>query len=177
MLGEPVDLRTIISRTRADWNFCKGDVEYLDMGNHWVLIQFANLGDLFLVWSERPWHVMGELFVIYPWRAHFYPFIEEIKWVDLWVRIPRFPTELLNFESVAKLLVVHFVSSLIKLDFRSLLRHKIRFARACIRVDIIVPLVEYAEIKRVGGVDCGYLICYEDFSVGCSFCGCDAYTI
>lgn len=54
MLGEPVDMRTIISRTREDWNFCKGDVEYLNMGIHWVLIRFANPGDLYLVWSERP---------------------------------------------------------------------------------------------------------------------------
>lgn len=37
------------------------------------------------------------------WRPNFDPFLEETKWVDLWVRIPRFPTELLNFESLANL--------------------------------------------------------------------------
>ena len=63
MLGASVDLRTIMFKTKADW---KGDVEYLDMGNNWVMIKFVNPGDLYLVWAERPWHVQGELFVIYP---------------------------------------------------------------------------------------------------------------
>lgn len=31
MLGELFNIRTIISRNRADWNFCKGDFEYLDI--------------------------------------------------------------------------------------------------------------------------------------------------
>lgn len=92
MLGKPIDLRTIITRTEVEWKFCKGEI----MGNHWVMIMFANSGDLCFVWCERPWHVQGELFVLQPWRAIFDPYIEELRWVDLWVRIPRFPVELLN---------------------------------------------------------------------------------
>ena len=42
MLGEPLDVRTIISRTKAEWKFVKGDIEFLDMGNHWILLKFAN---------------------------------------------------------------------------------------------------------------------------------------
>lgn len=134
-------------------------------------MRFVNPSDLSLVWSERPWHVQGDLFVIQSWCPGFDPYLEEIQWVDLWIRIPRFPTELLNFESVANLLAGNNVGTLIKLDPRSLLRHKIRFARACIRVDIREPLLEFAEIKRAGGKVCGYNIWYEDFSSGCSFCG------
>ena len=52
------------------------------------MIKFVNPGDLYLVWADRPWHVQGELFVIYPWKPHFDPYVEEIKYVDLWVRIP-----------------------------------------------------------------------------------------
>lgn len=29
MLGESIDIRTIIARTKEYWKFCKGDVEYL----------------------------------------------------------------------------------------------------------------------------------------------------
>ena len=46
------------------------------MRNNWVLMKFTNPSDLFLLWSERPWHVQGELFVIYPWKAHFDPYVE-----------------------------------------------------------------------------------------------------
>ena len=58
-----------------------------------------------------------------------------------------------------------------------MLKHKIRFARACVRVDITEPLLEYAEITRASGVKCGYLLWYEDFSIGYSFCGCDDHII
>ena len=48
------------------------------------------------------------------WRPDFDPFLKEIKWVDLWVRIPRFPTKLLSFESIANLFaannVVYYLS-------------------------------------------------------------------
>lgn len=129
MLSTLLDSRTIISRTKGDWKFVKGEVEYLEMGNGWIMLKFSNPGDLYsLIWSERPWHVQGDLFVIYPWRPSFDPYVEELKWVDLWVRIPRLPTELLNFESVSTLLAANGIGALIKLDPRSLLRHKIHFA-------------------------------------------------
>lgn len=69
------------------------------------------------------------------------------------------------------------VGSLIKLDFRSLLRYKIRFARAFVRVYITEPLLEYAKIMHTSGIACGYLIWYEDFSSGCSFVGWDDHLI
>ena len=64
MLGEPLDVLTFVSRTKAEWKFVKGDIEFLEMGNHWIMLKFANPNDLFLVWSERPWHVQGELFLL-----------------------------------------------------------------------------------------------------------------
>lgn len=77
--------------------------------------------------------------------------------MDICVRIPRFSVESLNFESVANLLAANNVSYLIKLDTMSLLRHIIRFSCACVRVDITAPLLKYVEIKRVGGVEYGYV--------------------
>ena len=171
MLSAPLDIRTIISRTKADWRVVKGDVDYLEMGNGWILLRFANPQDLALVWSERPWHIQGDLLVLQPWKPSFDPYLEEIRWVDLWVRIPRLPTELLNFDSIANMLAANDIGALIKLDQRSLLRNKIRFARACVRVDIQGPLLEFAEVSRSGDIVHGYVIWYEDFSSGCSFCG------
>lgn len=54
MLSAPIDLCTIIARSKADWRFVKGDIYYLEMGNNWILLRFANPQDLSLVWSERP---------------------------------------------------------------------------------------------------------------------------
>lgn len=75
-----------------------------------------------------PRGVQGELFVVYRCMANFDPYVEKFKMDDLWVIIPRFPTELLNFDLVANLLAANHVGALIKLDPRSFQRHKIRFA-------------------------------------------------
>lgn len=74
VLGDPLDLRTIISRTKADWRMVRGDVEYLEMGNHWLLLRFSNHNDMQIVWNERPWHVQGELLVLQPWIPNFEQF-------------------------------------------------------------------------------------------------------
>ena len=177
MLGEPLDLCTIISRTKADWKMVRGDVEYLELGNQWILLRLTNTADRSLVWDERPWHVQGELLVLQPWRQFFDPLSEEIQNVDLWIRIPRFPAELLNAQSVASLVEMNNIRKFIRLDQRSLLRNKIRFARACISVNILEPLKTYAEIVRKGGKTFGYLIWFEDFSEGCALCGDASHTI
>lgn len=90
----------------------------------------------------------------------------------MWVNIPRFLVELLNFESSGSLLALNNVRVLVKLDSRSLLRNKIQFARACVRSDNTKLLLEYPEVERVGGETCAYIISHEEYFVGYSFCGC-----
>ncbi|XP_048492969.1 uncharacterized protein LOC125493553 [Beta vulgaris subsp. vulgaris] len=171
ILGDPLDMRTIISKSKADWKMVRGDVEYHEIGNQWLLLRFANSSDRGLVWEERPWHMQGELLVLQPWRPFFDPFSEEIQNADLWIRIPHFPAELLNAQSVANLVERNNVGKFIRLDQRSILRNEFCFARACISVNILEPLKTYAEIVRKGGKTFGYLIWFEDFSEGCAFCG------
>lgn len=69
------------------------------------------------------------------------------------------------------------VGIFVKLDARSLLKHKIPFVRVCVRVDITKPLLECAKITRIGGIISGYVMWYEDFSTSCSFCGCEDHSI
>lgn len=38
-------------------------------------------------------------------------------------------------------------------------------------------MIKYVEILRTCDIACGYLICYEDFSPGCSFCGFEDHVI
>lgn len=114
-------------------------------------MRFANHNDMQIVWNERLWHVQGEILVLQPWRPIFDQFTEKIQWVDLWIRISRFPSELINFESIATLLSRNNIGSLVRLDQCSLLRKKIMFVRECVKVDISKPLKTYAQIKRHGG--------------------------
>ena len=43
--GKSVPLPIIIHRTKNDWKFVKGQLEYVDLGNDWILIRFANCQD------------------------------------------------------------------------------------------------------------------------------------
>ena len=47
--GERIPLSAIIHRTRNEWKFTKGQIDYVDLGNDWLLIRFANSQDKGLV--------------------------------------------------------------------------------------------------------------------------------
>jgi len=62
--GEAVPLSLIISKTKLDWKHVKGLVEYIDLGNGWVLLKFSTVADQEYVWVNRPWFVKGLSFVL-----------------------------------------------------------------------------------------------------------------
>lgn len=84
ILGEPLDFKVIIAKTRSDWkNLIKWEVEYIALGNDWVFFCFLNQSNKSLVWSERPQNVQRELLVLIPWRPTFIPYLEELSRADL----------------------------------------------------------------------------------------------
>lgn len=91
--GEFVPLLAIINKNKHDWKFIRGQVSYIDLGNNWISIKFANTEDKEMVWRERPWHVNGLNLVLSPWLPFFDPYSTCIDRVDQWVRVPRFPWE------------------------------------------------------------------------------------
>lgn len=46
MLPAPLNVRTIKAHTKVNWKFLKGEVDYLEMGNQWLLLRFSNSNDL-----------------------------------------------------------------------------------------------------------------------------------
>jgi len=63
-LGDPLPIPTIIHKTRKDWYFVKGHVDYIDVGNDWIMMRFANAEDRMLVFDHGPYHVNGLNFVV-----------------------------------------------------------------------------------------------------------------
>uniref|UniRef100_A0A7C9DBY3 DUF4283 domain-containing protein n=1 Tax=Opuntia streptacantha TaxID=393608 RepID=A0A7C9DBY3_OPUST len=89
--GDHVPLSAIIYKTKNDWKFLKGQVDYVELGNHWILLRFANVADKERVWCERPWFVGSFNFVLTEWIPFFDPFSASISHIDQWVRVPRLP--------------------------------------------------------------------------------------
>ncbi|KAJ8420605.1 hypothetical protein Cgig2_001738 [Carnegiea gigantea] len=52
--GDRIPLPAIIRKTKKDWHFVKGQVDYIDACNDWNMIRFANSEDRLLVYDLRP---------------------------------------------------------------------------------------------------------------------------
>ena len=102
--GDPLPIPAIIHKTKKDWGFVEGQVEYIDAGNNWILLRFANAEDRLLVYDQRPWHVNGLNFVLQKWSPCFDSYIASITKIDQWVRVPRLHWEFWDYDSLAMLL-------------------------------------------------------------------------
>jgi len=127
-----------MSKTRKDWGFVRGQLDYLELGNGWILFRFSNLQDIALVWNGRPWHVSGLNLVLRRWEPFFDPYSATIHRIDQWVKITRLPLELWEEDSLKTLL--QDVGQFIKVDDITLNRSKGKFARVCLNIDITKPL-------------------------------------
>ena len=142
-------LPAIIHHTHNDWKFIKGQVDYVDLSNEWILLRFANSQDKTLVYDQRPWYLNGLNFILLPWGPFFDPYDIVITRVDQWVRIPRLPLEFWEAEYPRDL--VKHVGEVIKIDQSTLLRLNGKFIRVCVNIDITRPLPDSINVSRVGG--------------------------
>ena len=145
-MGGTYTLPAIIHITRNDWGFIKGHVEYVEMGNHWILLRFANAQDRMLVYDKRPYFVNGLNFVLQPWVVFFDPCVSNIVRVDQCLRIPRLPWEFRDVEILSDLL--REVGPIIRVDQNTLLCLKGRFARVCVNLNITQPLSGSLTVAR-----------------------------
>ena len=92
-MGDPVPIPAIIHKTKKDWHFVKGHIDYIDASNDWIMIRFANSEDRRLVFELRPCHINGLNFVIQKWTPFFDSYSAVITHIDQWVRVLRLPWE------------------------------------------------------------------------------------
>lgn len=93
LLGEFVPLKTVMSKTKADWA-SSGEVRYVDMRNGFILIKFMNEMDCNHVFFDQSCFVQGQIFNLQLWRRDFDPFKEPITFAVIWVRLLGLPVEL-----------------------------------------------------------------------------------
>jgi len=174
--GEAIPLTIIKSKTHKDWGFVKGQIDYLALGNGWILFRFSNLQDIHLVWEGRPWFVSGLNLVLRRWEPFFDPFSSTIQRIDQWVKITRLPLELWEEETFKKLLAD--VGQFIKMDDITLNRSKGKFARVCLNIDITKPLRGSLFLPVPNQLKPFEVpISYEGLHEVCALCGSDAHGI
>jgi len=71
--GDPIPFHLIRIKTKSDWTEVEGQVNYVDMGNAWILNKFSTVQDREFVWFNRPWFITGLNLVLRPWVPMFDP--------------------------------------------------------------------------------------------------------
>lgn len=102
--GEPIPFHLIRIKTKRDWNQVRGHVDYVDMGNGWILFKFSTVRDWDFVWLNGPWFVSGLNLVLKNWVPMFDPYSAHITHVDQWTTITRLPQEFWEETKPASLL-------------------------------------------------------------------------
>lgn len=166
--GEVLPMALIIAKTKTDWKYIKGSVDYIDLGNGWVLLKFSSVADKEYVWVNRPWFVKGLNLVLNAWKPYFDPYSASISRVDQWIRIPRLPWEFWEQETLTELL--RNVGSMVRVDHTTLLRQKGKFARVCLNLDISKPLPGTLRIPTPLR-ELSIPIIYEGLHEVCALCG------
>ncbi|KAJ8430149.1 hypothetical protein Cgig2_005511 [Carnegiea gigantea] len=82
--GELLPLALIIAKIKMDWKHIRGQVDYIELGNGWVLLRCASILDKNYVWFNRPWFVEGLNLVLTPWIPYFDPCSIAIGHIDQW---------------------------------------------------------------------------------------------
>lgn len=166
--GELLPLALIISKNKMDWKHIRDQIDYIELGNGWVLLRFASISDKNYVWFTFPSFVKGLNLVLTPWIPYFDPYFVAIGRIDQWVRIPRFPWEFWTLEALTNLL--REVEEVVRVDHHTLLRQKGRFARVCINTDVTEALPGSLSIPTPNR-DLTIPLIYEGLHEVCALCG------
>jgi len=116
----------------------KGQIDYVDMGDGWILFKFTIVHDREYVWLNRHWFVSGLNLVLKPWVPMLDPYAVSITYVDQWLTITQLPQEYWNDAQLTSLL--SRVGTFLKADEYTLNRGKDKFVWVCLNVDVTKPL-------------------------------------
>lgn len=91
--GDSIPFHLIRIKTKCDWTQVKGQIDYVDMGNGWILFKFTTVPGREYVWLNQPWFVSRLNVVLKPWVPMFDPYAVSDTHVDQWITITRLPQE------------------------------------------------------------------------------------
>ncbi|KAJ8422986.1 hypothetical protein Cgig2_013879 [Carnegiea gigantea] len=147
--GDLIPIPAIIHKTKKDWYFVKGQVDYIDASNDWLMLRFTTVEDRILVFDQRPWHVNGLNFVVKKWTPFFDSYTASFDRIDQWVRVLRLPWEFWGQTSLTELLKP--VGTMVRVDQNTHLSLKGKFAHVCLNIHITHPLPGSLTIARDEG--------------------------
>lgn len=168
LLGRRVNVIALQNRLLALWK-PKGGMKCVDIENDYFEISFGNPTDFSKVLAEGPWIVFGHNLTIQPWSLAFDPSNPYPSSIVSWIRIPNLPSSLYHKPILEQ--VGSMIGKVIKIDERTLLATRGRFARLAVTVDLTKPLITRILVNEKLKV-----IEYEALPIVCFHCGVYGHT-
>ncbi|XP_021623881.1 uncharacterized protein LOC110623265 [Manihot esculenta] len=168
LLGRRVNVIALQNRLLALWK-PKGGMKCVDIENDYFEISFVNPTDFSKVLAEGPWIVFGHNLTIQPWSLAFDPSNPYPSSIVSWIRIPNLPSSLYHKPILEQ--VGSMIGKVIKIDERTLLATRGRFAWLAVTVDLTKPLITRILVNEKLKV-----IEYEALPIVCFHCGVYGHT-
>ncbi|QHO18930.1 RNA-directed DNA polymerase [Arachis hypogaea] len=164
VFGKHVSYTALCHRLRFIWRL-KGGYEILDAGNDYFLVKCDLLEDQEKVLLRGPWMIDGFYLAVKPWSFEFHPAVESFGSTLVWVRFNGL--KILYYQEKAMQRIASAVGKPIKVVVATKEAEREKFARACILIDLGVPVIDEIEVD-----DVIYKVNYEHLKLICEKCRC-----
>lgn len=163
LFGKSISFRVLEQRVRALWNLQQG-FELTDLEEGYFIVRFYSRDDYLHVLEGGPWVIFGHYLTVKCWRPLFRPSTDCITSTLVWVRFPGILSELLDEEILSS--IGDMVGRTVKVDPLSLTGLRSKFARVCVEVDLVIPLIPSLTV-----LDMPQRVEYEGLHLICFQCG------
>ncbi|CAL5415479.1 unnamed protein product [Camellia sinensis] len=153
LLGKIVGFKFLVNKLKKIWGL-QGDFEATDLGLGFLLVKFETITDCNRVYTEGPWIIMDHYLTIRRWEHDFKPSEAKEVVTTLWVRFPQLPIEYYNEKVLFHIAKV--IGRPLKVDLNTAMSTRGRYARVCVEIDLMKPLVSRFAIGKYT-----YIIEYE----------------
>ncbi|KAA3472382.1 reverse transcriptase [Gossypium australe] len=143
LLDKKVGYQMLTRRLLALWK-PKGTVSFIDVGNEFYVVKFAQSEDYATVVTGGPWIVHDSYLTVRPWKAGFRPEEDDLSTTLVWIRIQGLPLEM--FDEDALKVIGSAVGRPVKIDTHSALTSRGKFARVCVELSLNKPLISRVRI-------------------------------
>ncbi|KAK9200230.1 hypothetical protein WN944_015427 [Citrus x changshan-huyou] len=163
LLGRNIGYKVLCNRPKVMWHMIS-DFSVIDLENNYYLVRLNSSEDAVYALTEGPWVIFGHYLTVQPWNPSFDSTVTEIDSAVVWIRLPGMAFHLYDKCVLRK--IGQLVGNVIKIDYRTELRERGKFARIVIRVSLTQPLVSRFNLDgRIQKVE------YEGLPIICYQCG------
>ncbi|XP_016177863.1 uncharacterized protein LOC107620170 [Arachis ipaensis] len=163
LFGRRISLLALTRRLEAMWGKM-GSIEVIDLGNEFFIVKFYSQEDLDFALTEGPWKILNHYLSIRFWQPDFNPLEATIDKIAAWIRLPGLAIEYYEENMMKK--IGDVIGRTLKVDTNIADKSREKFARLCVELDLIAPLISQYAINGVK-----YKVEYKGIHNICFSCG------